>query len=71
MSRKELRELVQAGVLTDAEVEEVISIEFNPVSIATAEIAHLIFSIFFKCGGLFKFGSQTWESIDLTYGWLI
>jgi hypothetical protein len=46
VSRKELRELVQAGVLTDAEVEEVISIEFNPVSIATAGIAHLIFSVF-------------------------
>jgi len=32
VSRKELQELVHAGVLTQAEVEEVISIEFNPVS---------------------------------------
>ena len=32
MSRKELQELVHAGVLTHEEVEEVISIEFNPES---------------------------------------
>ncbi len=32
MSRKELRELVKMGVLTDAELEDVIAVEFNPVS---------------------------------------
>lgn len=32
MSRKELQELVHAGVLTQDEIEDVISIEFNPVS---------------------------------------
>ena len=32
VSRKELQELVHAGVLTQTEIEEVISIEFNPVS---------------------------------------
>lgn len=32
VSRKELKELVYAGVLTEDEIEEVISIEFNPVS---------------------------------------
>lgn len=30
VSRKELKELVYAGVLTEDEIEEVISIEFNP-----------------------------------------
>ena len=48
VSRKELQELVEAGVLTDAELEEVISMEFNTVSISTAEIAHLIFSVFWS-----------------------
>lgn len=47
VSKRELRELVQAGVLTDAEVEEVISIEFNPVSISAAEIAHFTFFCFY------------------------
>jgi hypothetical protein len=32
VSRKELRELVKMGVLTDAELEDVIAVEFNPVS---------------------------------------
>jgi hypothetical protein len=39
VSRKELQELVHAGVLTQAEVEEVISIEFNPVSALPTLIA--------------------------------
>jgi hypothetical protein len=33
VSRKELQELVKAGVITEDEVDEVISIEFNPVSL--------------------------------------
>jgi hypothetical protein len=32
VSRKELKELVKMGVLTDAELEDVIAVEFNPVS---------------------------------------
>jgi hypothetical protein len=30
VSRKELKELVKMGVLTDAELEDVIAVEFNP-----------------------------------------
>ncbi len=33
VSRKELQELVKAGVITEDEVDQVISIEFNPVSL--------------------------------------
>lgn len=47
MSRKELQELVHAGVLTQAEIEEVISIEFNPVSdIIVCFLIQALFSLF-------------------------
>jgi flavin-dependent dehydrogenase len=36
VSRKELQELVHAGVLTQAEIEEVVAIEFNPSRVAFA-----------------------------------
>lgn len=45
MSRKELQELVHAGVLTQAEIEEVVAIEFNPVSVPLFVLSHRFFPI--------------------------
>jgi hypothetical protein len=47
VSRKELKELVKMGVLTDTELEDVIAVEFNPVSFCWVWFFHP--SLFLAC----------------------
>jgi hypothetical protein len=47
VSRKELKELVKMGVLTDTELEDVIAVEFNPVSFCWVWIFYS--SLFLVC----------------------